>query len=731
MSLSRSLRGILILLALIGLLATWPAARLQASELEDCSIRLIPADAAFYGASLRNGEQLKIIAESNAWKKLMDMPSVQMGLGMLKDQMENGDNEQAAQAKAMLENPQVKDLLGLLADMFSDDVFCYGNADVAEVLELLQDVSNASNYGPLYFMAAGEADAMSRPEMQGKAVLYALAENVDKLKVPTMVMGFSVEDEERATVHLGKLEGFLGLLTLMQPQFAGRVVRQEVGDSQFLTVTVDGEMIPWDEVPLDDLREFEDNEGDVDKIVEKVNELNLVVALGVREGYLMVAVTDSVESLAKLGEGDSLLTRPELDVVKKHADKRLTGISYASEDFITRMAMSAEDLDGLLEIGDVALKELPLDDGAKERIRKDVTELANDLKSLIPKPGAAVGVSFLTDKGTESYGYNWTENFMLDGSQPLDVLSHIGGDPLLAIAWREHVYPDIYDRVIHWVRVGHEYFEEFAVPEMSKKDRRKYKKVVKLVKPLCEQLNDVNRDSLIPACSGQSAIVIDAKLMSKKIAADIPETEEAMPLLEPAIVVGIKDADAMREAYVGYQRFFNDLLEVARELDENGEIPDDYQIPWPEVSETSDTSTLSYTLPSEWGVDEQILPNAVLTDDFAVVTATEAHSARLLESTPPATSGVLADVNRPRAVAVMFNWADTVDALTPWLRLAAREAAKENLGGADDDPEIEAIVAQVDTVLEVLKAMRRCTVECYFEDGALVTHSMMEVQDIE
>lgn len=730
MSLSRSLRGILILLALVGLLATRPASHLQASELEDCSIRLIPADAAFYGASLRNGEQIKIIAESNAWKKLMNMPSVQMGLGMLKDRLEDEDNEQAAQAKAVLENPQVKDLLGLLADMFSDDVFCYGNADVGEVLELVQDVSNATNYGPFYFMAAGEADAMSQPEMQGKAALYALAENVDQIKIPTMVMGFSVEDEERATVHLGKLEGFLGLLTLMQPQFAGRVIRQEVGDSQFLTVTLDGEMIPWDEVPLDDMREFEDNEGDVDKIVEKINELKLIVALGVREGYLMVAVTDSMESLAKLGEGDSLLTRPELDVVKKHADKRLTGISYASEDFTTRMAMSAEDIDGLLMIGETALEQLSLDDDAKERIRKDVTELADDLKSLIPKPGAAVGVSFLTDKGAESYGYNWTENHLLDGSQPLDVLSHIGGDPLLAIAWREHVYPDVYDRIVHWVRVGHGYFEEFAVPEMSKKDKRQYKKAIKLIEPLFEDLVDAGK-SLIEAGDGQAAIVIDAKLMSKKIAAEVPETEEAMPLPEPAIVMGIKNADAMREAYVGYQKFFNGLLEVAREFDENGEIPEDYEIPWPEVSETSDTSTLSYTFPSEWGVDEQIKPNAVLTDDIAVVTASEAHSARLLKSTAPAIGGVLADGARPRAVAAMLNWAGTVDALTPWLRLAAREAAKENLGDEADEAQIEAIVAQVETVLEVLKAMRRCTVECYFEDGALVTHSMMEVQDVE
>lgn len=730
MSLSRSLRGILVLVALVGLLAMWPGSQVQASELEESSLGLIPADAAFYVGSYRNGEQIKIIAESNAWKKLMNMPSVQMGLGMLEDKLETEDNEQVAQAKAVLENPQVKDLLGLLADMFSDDVFCYGSADLGEVLELAQDVSNAQSYGPFAYMASGAGDAMSHQEMQGKAVLAALAAGADKIKIPTMVAGFLVEDEERATVHMGKLEGFLGLLTLMQPQFAGRVIRQEIGDSQFLTVTLDGELIPWEEVPLDDMREFEENEGDVDKVVEKVKELNLVVAMGIREGYLMLAMTDSMENLEKLGQGDSLLTRPEMDVVKKHADKRLTGVSYASEEFVTRMSMSPEDLDGLLAIGDAALEQLPLDDDAKERIREDVTELADDLKSLIPKPGAGVGVSFLTDTGTESYGYNWTENYWLDGSKPLEVLNHIGGDPLLAIAWREHVYPDVYDRTIHWVRVGHEYFEEFGVPELSKKDRRQYKKAMKHIEPLFEELVEAG-ESWIEACDGQAALVIDAKMMSKQIAADVPATEEPMPMPEPAIVIGIKDADDMREAYVGFQSFFNGLLEMAREFDENGEIPEGYEIPWPDVSETSDTSTLSYTFPSEWGVDEQILPNAVLTDDIAVVTASEAHSDRLLETTAPALGGALADGARPRAVAGVFNWAGTVDALTPWIRLAACEAAKENLGDEVDEAQIDGILNQVDTVLEVLKAIRLCTVECYFEDGALVTHSVMEVQDVD
>ena len=231
----------------------------------------------------------------------------------------------------------------------------------------------------------------------------------------------------------------------MQPQFAGKVVRQEVGDSQFLTVTLDGEMIPWDEVPLEDVREFEANEGDVDKIVEKVKELNLVIAMGVR-GRLPNVGRDRLdrepeETGCSSGAADPSGNGGGQEVCRQAADGL---VNYASEDFTKRMAMSAEDLDGLVMIGDTALDQLSLDDEDKKRIQKDVTELVDDLKSLIPKPGAAVGVSFVTDTGVESYAYNWTENQVLDGSEALGVLNHIGGDPLLAIAWREHVYPDVY-----------------------------------------------------------------------------------------------------------------------------------------------------------------------------------------------------------------------------------------------------------------------------------------------
>ena len=162
----------------------------------------------------------------------------------------------------------------------------------------------------------------------------------------------------------------------------------------------------------------------------------------------------------------------------------------------------------------------------------------------------------------------------------------------------------------------------------------------------------------------------------------------------------------------------------------DGEIPEDYQIPWPSSAEIDGASVLYYGLPEAWGVDQQIVPNAALIDDIAAITASESHSRRLLGVSPLEAGGVLADADRPRAAASLFDWAGTVRALAPWVRQAAGKAAMKNLHLSEDDPKVEAVLQQVDTVLEVLRTIGRCTMECTFEEGALVTHSFMEIQDL-
>src|SRR5689334_9127931 len=72
------------LLILIGVALWASAAPARAEDKKpDSSLALIPADAAYYGAMLRNREQIDAVAKSKAWAKIKNLPLVQMAWGML------------------------------------------------------------------------------------------------------------------------------------------------------------------------------------------------------------------------------------------------------------------------------------------------------------------------------------------------------------------------------------------------------------------------------------------------------------------------------------------------------------------------------------------------------------------------------------------------------------------------------------------------------------------------
>src|SRR5947209_6005973 len=74
MSLSPRTRGLAVLL--VGLALALPARAAKPQPLAP-SLRLVPADAAFYSVSLRLGDQWEAAANSQAWAKLKALPAVQ------------------------------------------------------------------------------------------------------------------------------------------------------------------------------------------------------------------------------------------------------------------------------------------------------------------------------------------------------------------------------------------------------------------------------------------------------------------------------------------------------------------------------------------------------------------------------------------------------------------------------------------------------------------------------
>ena len=114
----------------------------------DSSLGLIPADAAYYSAMLRNREQFDAAAKSKAWTRIAKLPAYQMAMTLLKQQYAD-DNGKLAPLRAWLDQPENRELLDVLVEAVSDELFFYGGANCAGFSNLLTQINMARYLGPV------------------------------------------------------------------------------------------------------------------------------------------------------------------------------------------------------------------------------------------------------------------------------------------------------------------------------------------------------------------------------------------------------------------------------------------------------------------------------------------------------------------------------------------------------------------------------------------------------
>lgn len=752
---------------LAGLVASRAAAA-EAGQLQG-SATWVPADAAFYSSALRLGEQVEIVGKSRAWARLRSLPAVQEALETVSAAAKSNP-EVAAQWDNFRNNPEVQRTLALLGDMFSQEVFAYAGPDVVDVADLFQKVRATMNVASV--AAELEPQDGDKEKFPARLLLQTIADNVDELKIPTLLFGFKVKNRDRAVEAVGKLEGLLNLLTLAAPQMAGKIKRTTVGESEYLTINVDGEMVPWDEI-RGQLESGDVRKEDVDKVLARLKKMTLVIALGLRQDYLLLEIGPTTELLAQLGQGKNLASLPEFDSVKKHANQRVAGMSYVSEKMARQVLDSTGGIRALAQAADRILPQVKLSDDNKARIQKDIKEFLQDLERLSPKQGAIVAVEFLTDGGVEGYTYQWGNHSGEVANKPLGLLEHVGGRPVLMAAGQGPVSAAEYDTLVKWLKVGKQYFEQFALPKMDEKEREQYQAAVERLSPLARRFSEATRAALIPSLDGQFGLVIDAKLQSAQFIKELPSLGREMPMAEPAVVLGLKDAEQFRKAMNEYRKLFNEISAVVREMQpEQGKDLPKIEIPEPQEVK-SDVGTLYvFPLPKDWGVTEKIAPCLGISDHVAAAAISQDHAQRLLGKTPLKFEGVLANADRARVGAIAFDWAGLVDAAAPWIEMAVKQYAKDPAPEKSEAPQAESKKAkvkksaakkagakkleakkpdaekqeakaseakkpgkmsyldQVRVVLDVLKTLRTVTVESYVEDGKLVTHQVVEIRDI-
>jgi len=125
------------------------------------------------------------------------------------------------------------------------------------------------------------------------------------------------------------------------------------------------------------------------------------------------------------------------------------------------------------------------------------------------------------------------------------------------------------------------------------------------------------------------------------------------------------------------------------------------------------------------GRDKNIVLNAGLSSDVAVLSISTQQTERMLKQMPLKVGGVLEKTDHPMAVAGWLDWKELISAATPWINYALMHMDELKLGAQE-----QSVIGQVHTVLEVISTVKSITSESYFEDKILVTHSLVEIHDL-
>ena len=207
------------------------------------SLRFVPGDAAFYSTMLRNREQVEAIGRSKAWATLKSLPLVQALWHKLTLEISKPGSP-VNSFWQFYQLPENRQLVELLADMGSEEVFICGDHDWVGAGGLAMELLGAARFGPAFLQLTGQAKGTDPAKIQGATVLTTLSKNLDRIKIPELIIGFKVSDAARADAQLSRLEKLAQALVQSNAQLQGRLKRHKVAGRDFLTLTLDGSMWP-------------------------------------------------------------------------------------------------------------------------------------------------------------------------------------------------------------------------------------------------------------------------------------------------------------------------------------------------------------------------------------------------------------------------------------------------------------------------------------------------------
>jgi hypothetical protein len=666
----------------------------------------VPADAAVCGAVLRSREQVEAAAASRAWNRLAGMPvweqfaevwrlpAVQLAREILYAHLTEPGTT-GAQLEMLVNDPQLQRLAALGADMLSEEVVWYADAQAVDFLRVLGQLPEAAELEVLLQTDDGSPDLHEARRAAAKRLAESLAERADQIELPGIVWAFRVSDRQRAAEQLGKLELVASVICWSRPELRGRLRRFSMADNSYITLTLDGRLVaPWMRGQLAALDVAPDK---IAQMIAELERLPLVVALGMRRNYVVLAVGPSLDVLQKIhGDDARLVDRPEMAPLREALKQRLTGLSYLSPPLVAGLH------------------------GA----------IAQPADAAPHEPGAVLAYSLWTDRGIELFTFDWTAGPGWAEVEPLSLLAHAGERPLALVAWRTRVSEERYNAWIHRIATGGERLDAWLRPRLGTQSLKTYRIGLALWKPFGRRGEMALREMVFPLIEqGQAMFVLDVR-----------RSDTGQLAVRPAVVLDISRAESLWAAYAEFAQVVAEIRDAMVGVDS---LP-------PDALKADDDGGNGLPAAGHRGFPTQfplqphvycrgnadpdaLAPALGLSGHVAVAALSAGRAGELLEPHSPQLVGLLAEP-RERLSAAYLDWSGLVELARPAAHRGAQSLAtarartEEN---ADDLAEWDMLHSQIDTLFDLLQVVRSLSCQQYLSDGALVTHRLIEIRDVE
>lgn len=599
---------------------------LAASDLQkDTSLGLAPQDADLYMASYRCREQWEQFLQSKAVREIHQLDYVQKIVAKFKAQWESADG-QLAQAKTVLKTPLAQDLIKLATEMASEEMFLFSDGKASQFLvgvnALNEELVEATGDGPEAIIEWFES--LTR-------------EDLNQVPIPTFVLGFKFQDEDRALTLLDQLQAVVSLGLNSNPatvQFAEAFQRVEDGRGTRLVLNLNSSMLPWD---------VWEAGSDSKELIQHWEQLlegrKAAITFGILDKYLILAVSEDAKQLTKFGkQGGSLAQHADLKPVMADQSKPLTGVAYVSDRF-AEAEYAAQYQNYFSKIYRQLAPSLALiaEDGEipefLEALEGDLEWLDDEIDQLMPDFKGSLSYSYATKTGSEGWVFDRTESQWFDGSKRLDILDHVGSNPIMVSAMRRTPGTDWLALARKVMRKAKGYLEAYLnSDELEEEDAEELAIVMKKGWPLLNRFADVLEQKMAPATrDGQSAIVIAAgSLESKQWVKDMPPASTPLPLPEMAMVTGLSDKDLYVQGCAEIYSILDGVVDLVRELNPDA-IPDGYSIPRPERKTSGGSEIFLYPIPEDCPVPKDMAPQVMVDARWAIASYSAKQSAELMK----------------------------------------------------------------------------------------------------